>query len=317
MWLIAPWLRTGQRPENEDSAGVLGPARSRKLKMYFCSEPTFKLGSNEGQRHEQTITLMSLPKSFRDRFVSPSAQSLYGCVVKLWWCKWYYFLNSQLLADARWDGVMLTSSHPGPLAHVGSHDVTTSRGAQGELTHSLIFVSRLYMSIIIDNKLIKNYTFQPKWRSCVLWPQWRLPDPRPEAGALQSLRAGPGQCRHGGATAAQTGRAESLGPVTGERQRAESSVRETAERDGAQWDEVTWDIMWGHDPCPSDNTRPRPGPGLHWPQWWVSCVPQGGRCEDRDQTHHWHQPLHCVHLHRGQSGLWEQTAQLPINQRLL
>ena len=125
MWLIAPWLRTGQRPENEDSAGVLGPARSRKLKMYFCSEPTFKLRSNEGQRHEQTITLMSLPKSFRDRFVSPSAQSLYGCVVKLWWCKWYYFLNSQLLADARWDGLMLTSSHPGPLAHVGSHDVTT------------------------------------------------------------------------------------------------------------------------------------------------------------------------------------------------
>ena len=155
MLVIAPWLRTGQRPENEDSAQVVGPAGSRKLKMYFCSEPTFKLGSNEGQRHEQTITLMSLPKSFRGSFCKSQCR-LYGCVVKLWWCKWYYFLNSQLLADARWDGLMLTSSHPGPCRESWCHDIW---GVESWLTLSHLYPI-LYVSLSFRKKWSQNRIFR-------------------------------------------------------------------------------------------------------------------------------------------------------------
>ena len=310
MLVIAPWLRTGQRPENEDSAQVVGPAGSRKLKMYFCSEPTFKLGSNEGQRHEQTITLMSLPKSFRGSFCKSQCR-LYGCVVKLWWCKWYYFLNSQLLADARWDGLMLTSSHPGPCRESWCHDIW---GVESWLT-----LSHLYPILYVSLSFRKNdpkTEFSGKCKHhdhqvfCdLIWGR------RTERYSL--WEPGPDPCRHGGVTAAaRAGQSRVPGsrPWPVRDRDWPVWVGQPRERHSDMGDTVT---TWGHDPCPSDNTHPRPGPGRHWPQWRVSRVPQGGRGEDRDQTHHRHQPLHRVHLHRGPRGVREQAAQLPRHQRLL
>ena len=101
------------------SANQWPVSTDRKLKMYFCSGPTFKLGSNEAGRHEQTITAMFL-KIVQGSFCQSRSPVFMGV---LWrWCKWYYFLNSQLLADTRWDGLMLTSPHPGPCRESWCHE---------------------------------------------------------------------------------------------------------------------------------------------------------------------------------------------------
>ena len=167
----------------------------------------------------------------------------------LWWCKWYYFLNSQLLADARWDGLMLTSSHPGPCRESWSHDIW---GVESWLWLTLSHLYPYFMCLIYNKqKMTQTWIFRQVWTpwvSGVLWPEWRLD--RGRRLGRYSLQASPVLVPPWGSHSGSGGPG-TAGPwdpaEIGERQRLSQCESDSGERGTTV---TRWDIDM------SDNMRP-------------------------------------------------------------